>query len=149
MNTLELIRYKRVDDCLSHEYFENIVEMPFGIQSVTLQDLLKVAKQHLGERAVIDLRREIVTAFDCFECGESHSVLKPLAALSEQDRHCPYCGGACSPMMTHLITGEESFLDLTPVDLGIPPLDIIIARNQDRYLFLEFSADAASLLDFT
>jgi molybdopterin/thiamine biosynthesis adenylyltransferase len=148
INTFELIRYKRADNCLSHECFNDIIELPIGVHSITLKDLLEIAREHLGGKATVDLRREIVTEFDCLGCGQSHPVFKPLSALSEQDSYCPYCGETCSPTMTHLITGDEPFLDLKPGDLGIPPLDIVIARNQEQYLFLEFSADAVDLLKF-
>ena len=50
--------------------------------------------------------------------------------------------------MTHQIVGNEPFLDLKPSDLGVPPLDIIIARNDNRLLFLEFSGNANELLRF-
>jgi len=147
-NTFELIRYKRADNCLSHEHYDEVIELPAGVQTITLRGLLEIAREHLGNGASVDLRREIVTGFDCPACGQTYSVLKPLSALGERDSRCPNCGEVCSPAMTHSLTGNEPFLDLRPGDLGVPPLDIIIARNEDRHLFLEFSVDAADILRF-
>src|SRR5579863_1279869 len=147
-NTVELIRYQRGELCLNHERFENILALPIGVRTTTLRGLLEIARNHLGEGANVEIYREIVTDFDCPRCGYKRPVFKPLPSLSEQDGRCPRCGADCLPLMTHCFTGNEPFLDLSLADVGIPPLEIVHARNRDRSLFLERGGDAEDILAF-
>ncbi len=50
--------------------------------------------------------------------------------------------------MTHLITGEETFLHRTLASVGVPPLHIIRAHNGVEYRFYELSADLPDTLHF-
>ena len=51
--------------------------------------------------------------------------------------------------MTHVITGEESFLHRTLACLGVPPLHIMRAYNTREYRFYELSGDLEDALHFT
>jgi adenylyltransferase/sulfurtransferase len=148
LHTFMPVRYQRLDGCLSHERFEPVHELPVGVRSATLRGVLDIAGEYVGEGATLELYREIVTDFECPRCSQTESILRPLLALSEQDGRCPHCGAERIPLMTHHFTGSESFLDRTPAEVGIPPLDIVRARNGNRALFLEFSTDFDELVTF-
>lgn len=149
INTFDLIHYECLDTCLSHERFEPIQELAVGVQGTTLRDLLLLSRDYLGDGTTLDLLREMVIDFECPRCEYTHPVFKPLLSLGEQDERCPNCGTERIPIMTHRFKGDEPFLDRTPAEVGIPPLDIIMARNGERRLFLEFSTDAEDLIAFT
>ena len=50
--------------------------------------------------------------------------------------------------LTHEINGSEDFLHHTLASLGIPPLQILRAHNQNEYRFYELSGDLPDALHF-
>ena len=74
--------------------------------------------------------------------------MKPLSEVTFESGHCPTCGELREATMTHLITGEETFLHRTLASVGIPPLHIIRANNGVEYRFYELSADLPDTLHF-
>lgn len=148
LRTFTPVRYQRVDECLNHERFESIHELPVEVKTTTLRDVLDIVRESLGDGATLELYREIVTDFECPRCSRTEPVLRPLMALHEQDGQCPHCGAERIPLMTHRLTGSESFLDYTLADVGIPPFDIVRARSKNRAQFLELSTDFDQVVTF-
>jgi hypothetical protein len=50
--------------------------------------------------------------------------------------------------MTHMITGDEPFLDRTLLSIGVPPLHVLRARNSEEYRFYELTGDLEEALHF-
>jgi hypothetical protein len=75
-------------------------------------------------------------------------TLKPLSEVTFESGHCPTCGELREASLTHLITGEETFLHRTLASVGVPPLHIIRAHNGVEYRFYELSADLTDTLHF-
>jgi hypothetical protein len=44
------------------------------------------------------------------------------------------------------IRGDEAFLNLTLADIGVPPFDIVMARNGTRAIGFELMGDSAQVL---
>ncbi len=141
-----VVEYQRKDDCMSHDTYENIVEKPWSVKSVTLRDILCDIRQDLGENAVIDFDREIATYAAC-NCGEHKEIFSPVHKLKGEMLTCPKCGNQMTFESIHSIKGDESFLDKTPVELGIPLLHIIGGRKGLKSIYYEFSADEAEVFE--
>jgi len=62
--------------------------------------------------------------------------------------HCPSCGLLREATLTHLITGDETFLHKSLASVGVPALHIIRAHNGVEYRFYELSGDLPSALHF-
>jgi adenylyltransferase/sulfurtransferase len=48
--------------------------------------------------------------------------------------------------MTHAVSGDEPFADMTLAELGIPPLDIVTGRSGLSRVHFELSGDADAVL---
>lgn len=139
------VDYQRKTDCLSHERFEQVIELDRTRDALTLRELLAVARTELGVDCTLDLGRDIVERFDCPSCGKSEPVFAPLGALRANHATCP-CGAARRIELFHTIRGHESFLDRTVAQTGVPAFDIVAARSGDRLVGFELCADASRVL---
>src|SRR4026207_2103876 len=51
------VQYRRRDDCMAHDHFENIVPLQLGVNDITLGELLDRAEAKLGKGVTLELRR--------------------------------------------------------------------------------------------
>jgi molybdopterin/thiamine biosynthesis adenylyltransferase len=147
-NEYFITRYPRKEDCLSHEYYEDVIELDVGAEELTAKGLLQIASGYLGEGTVIELGYEIIESIICPTCGMSKNITQPAYKLTSDRLKCFNCGGQCIPEMTHKITGNEAFSELTLYELGIPLLDIIAAKNNGRYIYLELTKDVCKMMKY-
>lgn len=147
-NDMYTSAYTAREDCESHWIYGDIIELPARANLTTLDDLLTIARQDLGSDAVIELDQEIILSLECFQCKTIEQVLKPISQVSFQGAHCPVCGNLRDIQMTHLICGNESFLNRTLASVGIPPLHILRANNGEEYRFYELTGDLPDALHF-
>ena len=143
-----IVEYQRKEDCMSHETYYEIIEKPWSAKIITLEEIIKTAKNDLGSSAVVDFDRNIVVSLSC-ECGNKQRFFKPLHALRANDLACPVCGGQMNYKSIHNITGDEDFLEQTPLDLGIPELHVVSGRfgyNTKQYEFSDDYKDVFSSL---
>jgi adenylyltransferase/sulfurtransferase len=147
-NQMHTTAYTPQEDCESHWIYGEITELPLSAGKATLEELLQIIKVDLGEEAVIELDQELVLALECGQCSSVEHTLRPLSRVSFEEAHCPNCGQMREVQMTHLVTGEEEFLDRTLASLGIPPLHILRANNTQEYRFYELTGDLQEALHF-
>ncbi len=147
-NEMHTTAYLPREGCESHWIYGEIIELPLRAERATLSDLLKVVRADLGEGAMLELDQELVISLECPLCHTITPVLKPLAQVSFEDGHCPECGTLRETNLTHEITGSEDFLHHTLASVGIPPLQILRAHNQNEYRFYELTGDLPDALHF-
>jgi molybdopterin/thiamine biosynthesis adenylyltransferase/DNA-binding transcriptional regulator YhcF (GntR family) len=147
-NELHSTAYLPREDCESHWAYGEVVELPAKAESTTLAEMLRIIRSDLGPQAVIELDHELVTRLTCPECRTSEPVIQPLPRVSFEAAHCPECGVLREAIMTHLITGQEDFLQRSLNSIGIPALHILRARNDVEYRFYELTGDAPGALHF-
>ncbi|MHC1784594.1 MAG: ThiF family adenylyltransferase [Anaerolineaceae bacterium] len=148
-NEMHTSAYMPREDCESHWIYGDVVELPARASQTTLEEILTIAKQDLGEDAVIELDQELILSLECFQCKTLEPILKPIFGVSFQGAHCPVCGVLRDIQMTHTITGDESFLHRTLASVGIPPLHILRANNGSEYRFYELTGDLPEALHFS
>ncbi|MBQ4039825.1 MAG: ThiF family adenylyltransferase [Oscillospiraceae bacterium] len=141
-----VVEYQRKPDCMSHDTYEHIEEKPWSARSITLGQLLSEIRAEMGENAVIDFDRDIVTRAHC-SCSEHKDIFMPLHKLRGHDIVCPKCGKTMNFDTVHSITGSEDFLDKTPFEIGIPLLHIISGRVGYEMRYFEFTSDAAEVFE--
>ncbi|MBN1537818.1 MAG: ThiF family adenylyltransferase [Anaerolineales bacterium] len=147
-NDMHTSAYLAREDCESHWTYGEITELPARAETTTLQDLLRIARADLGADASLELDQELILALECPQCKTITPVLQPMADVSFEMAHCPTCGALREAQLTHIITGEESFLNRSLASLGVPKLHIIRALNQDEYRFYELTGDLDEALHF-
>jgi adenylyltransferase/sulfurtransferase len=149
-NDIYTTEYPVKKGCMSHSMLDPIVELPLATaESTTIAELLSIAKDALGNEAVLELSGELVVAMKCQNCGEEEPVFKQMARLYEQEALCPHCNGGRRDMrLTHRITGTENYLERTLAQIDVPPLGIIRARNGNERLYYELTGDKDTFLSF-
>ena len=148
INEMHTSAYLPREDCESHWIYGEISELPSRAETTTLSDLLSIAQADLGPEAVIELDQELILALECPTCKTVETVLRPISEVSFESAHCPACGTLRETQMTHVITGEEPFLNHTLASLGVPPLHILRAFNYQEYRFYELTGDLEQALHF-
>lgn len=141
-----IVEYPRKEFCLSHETYEEIVETGFTVASTTLRQLLQLVRDDLGQEAVLDFGREMVTSLQCSKCNTHTKIFRQIGSVTEVEARCEQCGEIRSPELTHTIEGNESYLDMTLANVGIPPLDIITGRVGIQEKHYEMSGDKKEFL---
>lgn len=146
LNEVSPVNYTPREDCLSHETFGPVTPLERGSAAMTLRELLDRARRELGDDAVIDLDREIVTEMYCGECERTEPEFRSMSALSHDQALCPGCGAERVVRTTASVNGGESYLDRTWAAFGLPPLHIVTARGGGGIKYYEFSPDAHAAL---
>lgn len=147
-NEMHTTAYMPKEGCESHWIYGEIIELPLRAERATMTDLLKVIRADLGDGFLLELDQELVISLECPLCHTITPVLRPLSQVSFEEGHCPECGTLRETSLTHEITGSEDFLHHTLVNLGIPPLQILRAHNQNEYRFYELTGDLPDALHF-
>ena len=148
-NDIYTTEYPVKEQCMSHSRLEPIVELPEATsEATTLNDLLIIAREALGDEVALEFDGELVVAMICSSCGEETAVFQRMARLYENDSTCPNCGTKRDMTLTHRITGSEDFLDRTLAQIDVSPLSIIRARNGKERIYYEITGDKANFMKF-
>ena len=135
-----VVEYQMKPDCTSHDTYEDIREKAWSVRSISLKALLNEIRSELGDKAVIDLDRDIATYAQC-NCGEKAELFMPVHKLRGNMLVCSKCGKTMEFDSIHSINGTEDFLSKKPFEIGIPPLHIVGGRVGLETTYYEFSAD--------
>ena len=148
VNEMHTTAYSPRDDCESHWTYGEITELPARAERTTLADLLRIARADLGPDAMIELDQELITQLECPNDHTVEQILRPLSEVTFEAGHCPTCGVLRESTLTHLISGEETFLHRSLASVGVPPLHIVKAHNGLQYRFYELTGDLPDTLHF-
>jgi adenylyltransferase/sulfurtransferase len=139
--------FQRKDDCYSHDTLDEIIALEEGVDSITPRTLLNLAQQKLGPKAKLELAREVLEKLVCPKCKDVEQVFASLGKVKAEKAFCPKCKDVRREVVTFFqIRGDESFLDRPLSAIGVPPFDIVIARNAERSIGLELAGDAETVL---
>ncbi len=83
----------------------------------------------------------MLVALRCAKCDASEPVFRSLGRITEKEGRCPRCSEHREVELTHSVLGDEPYLDRTFDEMGVPPFDIILARNGDRERAYAFAGD--------
>lgn len=149
-NDVYTTEYPVKDFCMSHSKLDPIVELPHvRSDKTTVAELLEIARARLGPEAMLEFSGELVVAMHCNECGQESLIFKRMARLYDSSAICPDCGARREMVLTHRVTGEETFLGRTLADIDVPALDIIRARNEKESVYYELTGDKETFLQFS
>ena len=124
------VSYPREEDCMGHDVLPPQEPLGLGRRDVTMGALLDRAEQALGPGAALDLSRDVVLSLTCPDCGQGEGGGAVVGAVTEADAACPACGAhRVLDYLSSVSREDEAALDRTPYDLGLPPLDVVVARR--------------------
>ena len=141
-----LVEYTENEECYSHETAEHIVSLPLKASQVVVSELLTRARKDIGDDAVLELGRDILTALRCPICHKTEDLFLSLGKVRNSDSICPNCGHRREAATAFTIDGSQEFIGRTFSEIGVPPFDIVWARNGDKLIGYEFSGDADDVL---
>lgn len=148
-NDVYTTEYPMKEFCMSHSRLEPIVELVEKTAvSTTINDILTIARERLGEDAVLEFDGELVVSMSCPDCDTITPVFKRMARLYEDAATCPDCGRKRDMKMTHRIEGDEDFLERTLAEIDVPSLAIIRARSGEEKVYFELTGDKETFLKF-
>jgi adenylyltransferase/sulfurtransferase len=136
-----VVEYQRKPECMSHDTYALVEERPWSVRTMSLGELLDDVRKDSFPDAVIDLDRDIATTASC-SCGARRDLYLPVHKLKEAMLVCDGCGQLMQFEMTHTIDGSEDFLGRKAIEVGIPLLHIVGARDGARVRYYEFTGDA-------
>ena len=140
-------QYQRKTECYSHDTLDEIVPLDQGVDAITIGDLLHKAADAIGGSASLELCREVLKKLACARCGAEEIVHESLGKISADRAACPNCANPHRDVITFdRIDADVTLLDRTPAQIGLPPMDIVVARGPDRAIGLEFTGDAPKVL---
>jgi len=115
---------------------------------VTLGALLDRAEAAVGAGASLDLSRDVIVRLSCPACGAIAPGRTVLGTVRESQAACPGCGAHRAVEIAASISRDGLVdLALTPAELGLPPFDIIVARQgMERQEAWLFDGDAGAVL---
>jgi molybdopterin/thiamine biosynthesis adenylyltransferase len=142
------VAYPRRPDCPGHEDLGAIIPLGLGVADITLGALLDRAEAAVGPGASLDLSRDVIVAWSCSSCGATAPGRAVLGTVRESQAACPRCGAHRALEIASSISRDGLVdLTLTPAELGLPPFDIIIARQgMERQVAWLFDGDAGAVL---
>ncbi|MCC6240785.1 MAG: ThiF family adenylyltransferase [Phycisphaerales bacterium] len=141
------IEYQRNKDCLSHDPLGDIKVLAEKADTITLGQLLEHARALLGADAHLELPRDVLSKLVCPHCGTQQEIFCSLGKIKTEQGQCPQCHQMRDVRTFHRINGDETFLDRTVAQIGLPPFEIITARAADgRSIGLELGGDAPAVL---
>jgi molybdopterin/thiamine biosynthesis adenylyltransferase len=143
-----VVEYQRKEECYSHDTLDEVISLSAGVGDITAGELLAEARRLTGEPTVeLEFGRDVLEKLVCRQCGDEEPMFVSLGQVRADKAWCPQCRDVRRDVVTFFkIRGDESFLDRSLKDLGVPPLDIVIARASGRSVGLELAGDAAMVL---
>lgn len=141
-----LVEYQRKDDCYSHETADKIIRLDQKAGEMTVGSLLDIARRSLGAETTLELARDILESLSCRSCGFEEQLFTSLGKVSTSMSACPHCGKRRDVNTIFTINGDETFLDRTFAEIGVPAFDIVWARSSTALVGYEFAGDAADVL---
>ena len=145
-------QFQRKDDCFSHDILETVVPLDGTSETLTAATVLDEARALLGDGATLELAREVLEKLICPNCKHEERLFASLGKVPASAAFCPRCKDEPrvrrEVVTFHKITGSEDFLLRPLAQIGVPPFDILIARDASgaRAVGFELAGDAAHVL---
>jgi molybdopterin/thiamine biosynthesis adenylyltransferase len=141
------VEYTENADCMSHYTVSDIVHLPEGSCDLTLAQLLQRACGDTdSDDIVIEFSRDVIQKFVCPACHEEEEKYAPAGKLPLQEATCPRDGHLRTVVSVHSFSGKEDFGERRLDQLGLPLLDLYLARSSKREVGYIPYGDAAEVL---
>ena len=83
----------------------------------------------------------------CPKCSREEPIFASVSSVDPARVFCPCCPGTRREVVTfYKVRGDEPFAKEPLSAIGVPPFDIVIARNGERSVGLELAGDAGEVL---
>jgi hypothetical protein len=128
-----VVEYTANADCMSHYTLPRIVHLSQSSEQLTLEDLRQLAQSELDSSdVVIEFSRDIVQKFVCPRCEHEEELYQPVGTVPFERAQCKKDGQLRTVISLHSYSGESALRKRALSQLGLPLLDLFIARAGER-----------------
>ncbi len=146
-HTSYAVEYTENPDCMSHYTFSEVVRLADSSHELTLEQLHTRAKRQLdSDDVVIEFSRDIVHKLVCPSCKAEEEVFAALGSLPYSRGACPVDGVMRAVITAHSFEGSGALAGRTLDQLGLPRLDVFVARSSQREIAYVMAGDEAAVL---
>ena len=133
-------KYPYREDCLSHEFYEDVVESDLSHRHSVGELFEFVANETQSAPEAIELDRDFLTQLVCRTCNQTDTVNQPRSSVSMSRAICASCGQVMTPETVHeVVAGEMNDRKLSKI--GIPAYDIVKVRTNNRVEYVQLCGD--------
>jgi len=137
------------DDCISHEFWENIIEIHNLSAETSIKDTLQILKETLDvESITINLRNDkFVDYLSSRADNKKYETFMPASKIPDfidADKELEYLSINYGGLYQHSyenIDEEFPYLELTLKQIGIPYLDVLQITTEKGYQYVELTGD--------
>jgi len=132
-HTSYVVEYTENPDCMSHYTIPELVRLPESSVEWTLEQLWHRAQLELGRAEVtLEFSRDVIWRLVCPRCGTVEERFAAVGSVLYDEGACS-CDGQQRVVETiHGYTGSEAWGCRRLTELGLPLLDIYVARSAER-----------------
>jgi adenylyltransferase/sulfurtransferase len=132
-HTSYTVEYTENPDCMSHYTIPELVRLPEPSTAWTVESLWQRAQRDLGTTEVtLEFSRDVIWRLFCPRCGKAEERFAAVGSVHYDEGACT-CDGLQRVVETiHGYTGDEAWGSHRLNELGLPLLDIFVARSAER-----------------
>ena len=128
-------KYPYREDCLSHEFYEGILESDLSSESAAGELFAWVAKKTGAKSEAIELDRDFLVEMVCRACSERQAINKPRSSVGMSQAVCKVCGEIMTPESIHEV--QVGAMDARKLsEIGVPKNDIVKVRTNKQTEFV-------------
>jgi adenylyltransferase/sulfurtransferase len=150
-NNFYKTRFVRREDCLSHETYESIIDLPIGAESHSAAQLFGGLADYLSEHHPefgfdaaafsLLLDRDFLVSFECRSCRVTKPVNRPRCQVLAEQSICEQCGQAMQQQSVCEVRVTSDLVDRELAELGVPRFDIVKVSDGASEFYVSLNAD--------
>jgi adenylyltransferase/sulfurtransferase len=146
-HTSYTVDYTENPECMSHYTIPELVRLPETSAAWTVEQLWLRAQHDLGSAEVaLEFSRDVIWRLVCPRCGAIEERFAAVGSVLYEEGACS-CDGQQRVVETiHGYVGSEAWGSRKLTELGLPLLDIYVARSLDREIGYLPEGDRAAVL---
>jgi molybdopterin/thiamine biosynthesis adenylyltransferase len=142
-----VVEYTENPDCMSHYTLPQTVHLRECSDELTLAQLHDRARSDLKSLdVVIEFSRDVVQKFVCPACNEEEELYQAVGSVQFERAKCHQDGQLRTVVALHSYSGEAELACKPLSQLGLPPLDVFVARAGEREIAYIPYGDAQQVL---
>lgn len=142
-----VVEYTENADCMSHYTLPQIVHLRECSDELTLAQLHERARSDLRSAdVVIEFSRDVVQKFVCPACNEEEELYQAVGSVPFERAKCHNDGQLRTVVALHSYSGEPELSGKPVSRLGLPLLDVFVARAGEREIAYIPHGDAQQVL---
>ena len=144
-------KFVRRPDCLSHETYDPIIDLPLSAKSTTVTELLTDVKQFVDQhypeftfdesKFQLQLDRDFLHKLSCRTCETEKTIDQPRSQVSASTGICQKCQQPMQAESIFQIGSDSKLKSRTLAELGVPVFDVVKVTDGEFEFYVLLSQD--------